>query len=55
VCNDVGRASLKCDRYLLPRIEVHAVDEPYVLRAKASGVIGPYRLLALLRSARRLP
>jgi peptidoglycan/xylan/chitin deacetylase (PgdA/CDA1 family) len=55
VCNDVGLASLNCDRFLLPRIEVHAVDEPHVLRAKASGVIGPYRLLALLRSARRLP
>jgi peptidoglycan/xylan/chitin deacetylase (PgdA/CDA1 family) len=55
VCTDVGLASVECDRYLLPRIEVHAVDKPYILRAKACGVIGPYRLLALLRSARHLP
>jgi peptidoglycan/xylan/chitin deacetylase (PgdA/CDA1 family) len=54
VCTDVGLASLKDDRYLLPRIEVHAVDMPHVLRAKVAGAIGPYRLMALLRSARRL-
>jgi peptidoglycan/xylan/chitin deacetylase (PgdA/CDA1 family) len=46
-------ASLDSDPYLLPRVEVHALDGPAVLRAKVQGTLTPFYLLESLRSARR--
>lgn len=53
VCSDVGMATAASDRYLVPRVEVHALDSPRVLRAKMLGAIGPYRLIERLRKSRR--
>jgi peptidoglycan/xylan/chitin deacetylase (PgdA/CDA1 family) len=53
VTTDLGLASARSDPYLLPRVEAHAVDGPRVLRAKAAGALGPFRLTDRLRVGRR--
>jgi peptidoglycan/xylan/chitin deacetylase (PgdA/CDA1 family) len=54
VSTDLGLARAESDRYRLPRIEVHALDSPAVVRAKARGALAPYYVTDRLRSARRV-
>jgi peptidoglycan/xylan/chitin deacetylase (PgdA/CDA1 family) len=53
VTTDLGLASPASDPYLLPRVEAHAVDGPWVLRAKAGGTLAPYQLTERFRKAKR--
>ena len=51
VTTDLGRVTPTTDSYLLPRVEAHGVDSPAVIRAKALGSLGPYRLTDRMRRA----
>lgn len=53
VCTDLGLVSADSDRFLLPRIEAHALDSAAVIRAKTLGALLPYRLTDRLRIANR--
>jgi peptidoglycan/xylan/chitin deacetylase (PgdA/CDA1 family) len=53
VTSDLALASRESDPYLLPRVEVTAVDGPRVLRAKAAGALAPFHLTDRLRVAKR--
>ena len=53
VTTDLGIARANSDPLALPRIEAHAVDSARVLRAKAAGILAPYRLTDMLRRAER--
>lgn len=54
VSTNLGLAGPASNRFCFPRVEVHGVDNPIVLRAKACGAILPYYLLDRLRSNRNL-
>jgi peptidoglycan/xylan/chitin deacetylase (PgdA/CDA1 family) len=53
VSTDLGLATAGSDPFLLPRIEVTAVDTPAMLRAKIRGSLLPLRVIDRLRRARR--
>jgi len=53
VTTDLGLVTKESERFLLPRIEAHALDAPRVLRAKAHGTLSPYRLTDNLRLLNR--
>ena len=53
VTTDLGIARADSDPLALPRIEANAVDSAPVLRAKAAGILAPYRLTDMLRRAER--
>lgn len=53
VCTDLGVATAESDSFLLPRIEAHALDDPGVIRAKATGTLAPYYLVERLRRKKR--
>jgi peptidoglycan/xylan/chitin deacetylase (PgdA/CDA1 family) len=53
VSTDLGLATAGSDPFLLPRIEVTAVDTPAMLRAKLHGSLLPLRVIDRLRRARR--
>lgn len=54
VTTDLGLARAESDPLLLPRVEAHASDSRGSLRAKALGVLAPYRLTDRLRQAARV-
>jgi peptidoglycan/xylan/chitin deacetylase (PgdA/CDA1 family) len=53
VTTDLGLARPTADPLAIPRVEVHALDRPRVIRAKIAGRLLPYRLTDFLRRARR--
>lgn len=53
VSTDLGMATSESDLFMLPRVEAHTLDQPWVLRAKSHGALAPYHALDRLRSARR--
>jgi peptidoglycan/xylan/chitin deacetylase (PgdA/CDA1 family) len=53
VTTDVSLVEPDCDPFLLPRIEVHALDSPSTVHAKVSGRIAPYLVTERLRSVER--
>jgi peptidoglycan/xylan/chitin deacetylase (PgdA/CDA1 family) len=54
VTTDLELASRNSDPHLLPRVEGHALDTSATLRAKALGILAPYRLAYGLRVANKL-
>jgi peptidoglycan/xylan/chitin deacetylase (PgdA/CDA1 family) len=53
VSTDLGLADGTSDPYGLPRVEVHELDSPAVLRAKVRGALAPLKLTDRLRVAHR--
>jgi peptidoglycan/xylan/chitin deacetylase (PgdA/CDA1 family) len=53
VTTDLGLVHAQNDLYSLPRLEAHTLDSPGVLKAKAAGALGPYRLTDHFRAAYR--
>jgi len=53
VSTDLGLADRSSDPYRLPRVEVHELDSPAVLRAKILGALAPFQLTDRLRTAHR--
>lgn len=50
VTTDLGLACCAANPFRLPRVEVHQIDSPLVLRAKVHGALAPYWLTDRLRS-----
>jgi peptidoglycan/xylan/chitin deacetylase (PgdA/CDA1 family) len=53
VTTDPGLASADSNLFRLPRLEVHQLDSPPVMRAKVHGSLAPYHLLERLRPRAR--
>lgn len=53
VTTDLGLVGPHHEPYTLPRLEAHMLDSPNVIKAKAMGALGPYRLTDHFRGAYR--
>ena len=53
VTTDLGLVGPHHDTFSLPRLEAHMLDSPEVMKAKAMGALGPYRLTDHFRGAYR--
>ncbi len=53
VTTNLGLVDTSSDPFCLPRLEAHMMDSPNVVKAKAVGALGPYKLTDHFRSAYR--
>ncbi|WP_442508733.1 polysaccharide deacetylase family protein [Novipirellula sp. SH528] len=53
VSTDLGMAKGSSDRFAMPRVEAHPLDNPAIIRAKMNGSLSPYLFTDRLRKSRR--